>query len=56
MIFQNWEFQVYHNSRENSYVKDGVLYLKPTLTSARHGEEFLSSGTLSLHGGAPADE
>jgi hypothetical protein len=52
----NWEFQVYHNSRENSYARDGVLYLKPTLTSDRHGEDFLFNGQLSLHGGAPADE
>jgi len=52
----NWEFQIYHNSRENSYVKDGVLYIKPSLTSDRHGEDFLFNGQLSLHGGSPADE
>jgi hypothetical protein len=52
----NWEFQIYHNSRSNSYTKNGVLYIKPTLTSDRHGEEFIRTGTLSLHGGAPADE
>jgi len=23
----NWEFQIYHNSRENSYVRDGILYI-----------------------------
>lgn len=28
----NWEFEWYANNRSNSYVKDGVLYIKPTLT------------------------
>jgi len=52
----NWEFQIYSNDRSNSYVRDGILYIKPTLTADRYGEEFLSNGVLSLHGGAPADE
>ena len=29
----NWEFQYYTNNRSNSYVSDGVLYLKPTLVT-----------------------
>ena len=37
----NWEFQLYHNNRTNSYVKDGVLYIKPTLTADRIGESNL---------------
>jgi len=52
----NWEFQVYHNSRTNSYTKNGVLYLNPTLTNDRYGENFVETGTLSLLGGSPADE
>jgi beta-glucanase (GH16 family) len=28
----NWEFQLYRNNRTNSFVKDGVLNIKPTLT------------------------
>jgi hypothetical protein len=28
----NWEFEWYVNNRTNSYVKDGVLYIKPSLT------------------------
>lgn len=28
----NWEFEWYVNNRSNSYIKNGVLYLKPTMT------------------------
>ncbi|XP_069688094.1 beta-1,3-glucan-binding protein-like [Periplaneta americana] len=52
----NWEFQVYINNRSNSYVKDEALFIKPTLTSGTHGDTFLTSGTLGLNGGSPADE
>ncbi|KAJ8312827.1 hypothetical protein KUTeg_010200 [Tegillarca granosa] len=45
----NWEFQYYTNNRSNSYTKDGVLYIKPTLTSDKYGEQFLTSGTLELY-------
>eukprot|EP00794_Sanderia_malayensis_P012291 gene12291-13556_t len=44
------EFQVYVNNRSNSFVRDGALYLKPTLTSDTYGEDFLKSGTLDLWG------
>jgi len=44
----NWEFQYYRNNRKNSYVKDGVLYLKPSLTADEYGEDFLNSGSLNL--------
>jgi hypothetical protein len=37
-------------------VRNGTLFLKPTLTSDMYGEDFLTSGVLNLHGGAPADE
>merc|ERR1719384_2870345 len=29
----NWEFEYYTNNRSNSYVKEGALYIKPTLTN-----------------------
>ncbi|KDR21211.1 beta-1,3-glucan-binding protein-like [Zootermopsis nevadensis] len=51
----NWEFEIYDNNRSNSFVKDGKLNIKPTLTSDKYGEDFLSSGVLNLQGGAPAD-
>ncbi|KAJ8877933.1 hypothetical protein PR048_022392 [Dryococelus australis] len=54
-LLQNWEFELYYNNRSNSYVKDGKLYITPTLTADHYGEAFLSSGTISLYGGAPAD-
>ena len=28
----NWEFQIYRNNRTNSYVKNGILHITPTLT------------------------
>jgi hypothetical protein len=54
-LFQNWEFEVYLNNRSNSYVRDGKLFIRPTLTADKFGERYLSSGTLTLYGGTPAD-
>jgi len=52
----NWEFQYYINNRSNSYVEDGILYLKPTLTADTVGEANLQSGyTLNLWGSQPAN-
>jgi len=51
----NWEFQWYTNNRSNSFVKDGKLHIRPTLTSDIYGEKFLTSGFLQLGGGSPAD-
>nr|AAP82240.1 lipopolysaccharide- and beta-1,3-glucan-binding protein [Azumapecten farreri] len=51
----NWEFEYYLNNRSNSYVRDGVLYIKPTLTTDRFGPDFLTKGTLDLWGGTPGD-
>ncbi|XP_022117149.2 beta-1,3-glucan-binding protein [Pieris rapae] len=51
----NWEFQYYNNNRTNSYVRNGILYIKPTLLSDQYGEGFLTSGVLNVEGGAPAD-
>jgi beta-glucanase (GH16 family) len=52
----NWEFQVYDNSRTNSYVNNSILYLKPTLLEDRYGAGFVNTGTINMHGGAPADQ
>ncbi|XP_072023402.1 beta-1,3-glucan-binding protein-like [Amphiura filiformis] len=51
----NWEFQYYINNRSNSYVRDGSLYIKPTLTEDLFGPGFLNTGTLSLWGSSPAN-
>jgi beta-glucanase (GH16 family) len=53
----NWEFQYYTNNRTNSFVKDGVLHLKPTLTSDLTGDESLMNGhEINLWGSTPADQ
>lgn len=41
----NKEFQYYRNDRRNSYVRDGVLFIKPTLVRDEKGNEFLYNGT-----------
>ena len=54
----NWEFEYYANNRSNSYVKNGTLFLRPTLTSDRLGEDAVSGATATtfdLWGSAPAD-
>ena len=44
----NHEFQYYANNRSNSFVKEGRLNLKATLTNNTFDDEFLTSGTLDL--------
>lgn len=53
----NWEFEYYSNNRTNSFVRDGVLYLKPTFTSDTIGEENLLGNNymMDLWGSSPAD-
>lgn len=52
----NWEFEYYDNNRSNSYVKDGVLYLHPTLLADDIGEANLKGGyNLDIWGATPAD-
>ncbi|XP_066995772.1 beta-1,3-glucan-binding protein [Anabrus simplex] len=43
----NKEFQYYRNSRKNSYIRDGILYLRPTLTADEHGKDFLYTGNIT---------
>jgi len=52
----NWEFEYYVNNRSNSYVRDGILYLKPTLTNNTWTKPgYLTSGVLDMGGETPAD-
>lgn len=51
----NWEFELYHNNRTNSFVEEGVLHLQPTLTAETIGEDTMMHGSYNLWGGTPAD-
>jgi len=52
----NWEFEYYTNNRSNSYVRDSILYILPTLTSETIGPENVVNGyTMDLWGGTPPD-
>lgn len=51
----NWEFEWYVNNRSNSYVKDGVLYIKPTYTEDYLGTAGLQTADLNIWGSTPAD-
>nr|CAD7443581.1 unnamed protein product [Timema bartmani] len=44
------EFQMFVNNRSNSFVRDGVLHIRPTLTKDVLGENFLFNGVLDLRG------
>jgi beta-glucanase (GH16 family) len=53
----NWEFEYYTNNRSNSYVKNGILYLRPTLTADTIGVQNLLNGyDMNLWGTQPADQ
>eukprot|EP00128_Syssomonas_multiformis_P016819 Colp12_sorted_trinity150504_noHs@18910 len=51
----NWEFEWYVNNRSNSYVRDGKLYIKPTLTEDAIGEQTMRTGTVDIWGQSPAE-
>jgi beta-glucanase (GH16 family) len=51
----NWEFELYHNSRTNSFVQDGQLYIQPTLTAETITEQTMMHGSYDVWGGTPAD-
>lgn len=55
LTIKNWEFQWYTNNRSNSYVEDGILKIRPTLTSVDYDVNFLTSGTIDLNGALPTD-
>lgn len=44
----NNEFQWYVNDRANSFTQNGILHLRPTLTSEIYGEEFIYSGRVQI--------
>lgn len=48
-----FEFQWYHNNRSNSFVENGILYMRPTLVAEIFGDSFLTQGTLNIHGASP---
>ena len=50
----NWEFEYFNNNRTNSYVKDSVLYIQPTLLADEIGEANLKSGyRMDIWGSTP---
>ena len=51
----NWEFEWYVNNRSNSYVKEGVLHIMPTLTEDAIGHQAMMTGDVNIWGGSPAD-
>jgi beta-glucanase (GH16 family) len=51
----NWEFEWYVNNRTNSYVRDGVLYLLPSMTEDAIGLSTMQTGTVNIWGGQPSD-
>jgi len=52
----NWEFEYYANNRSNSFVKDSILYLRPTLTADTIGAQNVVNGyDFNLWGSQPAD-
>lgn len=44
----NSEFEWYVNDRKNSFVSNGNLHLRPTLTSEIYGEDFLRKGHVKI--------
>lgn len=53
----NWEFQWYTNNRSNSFVEDGILYLKPTMTAETIGDEAMKNGgKVNLFSGSPSED
>jgi len=51
----NWEFEYYTNNRTNSFVKNGTLFLQPTLTEDTFGVDTLRTGAMDIWGSTPAD-
>jgi hypothetical protein len=43
----NWEFEYYINNRSNSFVENGTLMIKPTLTADKIGAQQVS-GAVSI--------
>ncbi|KAI8356064.1 concanavalin A-like lectin/glucanase domain-containing protein [Mortierella sp. GBAus27b] len=53
----NYEVQAYINNRTNTFVKDGVFYIRPTLTEHRIGAQALrENGVLDMWGTDPGTQ
>ncbi|KAF9950108.1 hypothetical protein BGZ72_008168 [Mortierella alpina] len=53
----NFEFQLYINNRSITFVKDGIFYIRPTLTEARIGAGPLrEGGVLDMWGMDPGTQ
>ena len=51
----NWEFEMYVNNRSNSFVKNGALYIQPTLTADNMGADaMVRGGQVDMWGGTPS--
>lgn len=44
----NWEFQWYVPDQENSFVKDGILHIKPTFTNDKMGKNFVKKKIATI--------
>lgn len=44
----NWEIQVYTNDPVNIFIRDGYLYIKPTLTAQSFSEDYLTTGKMNV--------
>lgn len=44
----NYQFNWVVNDRNNTYAKEGNLHIRPTLTSDKFGEAFVTSGTVEI--------
>ncbi|KAF8940282.1 hypothetical protein BGZ47_007804 [Haplosporangium gracile] len=53
----NFEVQAYLNNRTNTFVRDGIFYIRPTLTEYRIGAEALhNGGKMDLWGSDPGTQ
>ncbi|KAI1297437.1 hypothetical protein EDD11_007127 [Mortierella claussenii] len=53
----NFEAQAYINNRTNTFVRDGVFYIRPTLTENRIGAQALrEDGVLDMWGSDPGTQ
>ena len=52
----NWEMEQYVNNRSVSFVRNGSLVIRPTLTNATLGNAGLSSADVNIWGADPASQ
>lgn len=50
----NWEFEMLTNNRSVSFVRNGSLVIRPTLTNATLGTQGLNADDVNIWGGDPA--